>query len=235
MGNLLNAHGRICIGIERYKCLFDRTKRLDPALYHEERFFAFDPSDTNILPDIEPYRSTYDAMRPKWSQALVVGDKLGARALPAVVRDIPGARVVYLLRQVARVASSWNVRALRPNDRWPRENDFTAAVPRWNEVNALALQAVDALGPRMLVIEYERFFAGDEGHPRMLERLLEVPHDETMLAAYRRAAEFYVGKVATKPPTVLDGQEQLIAAEADMDTYEALVGHARRRYEGAVQ
>ena len=67
MADLLNAHGRVCIGIERYKHLFDRTKRLDPALYEEERFFAFDASDTNILPDVEPYRGTYQAMRPKSS------------------------------------------------------------------------------------------------------------------------------------------------------------------------
>ena len=233
MADLLNAHGRVCIGIERYKHLFDRTKRLDPALYEEERFFAFDASDTNILPDVEPYRGTYQAMRPKWSHALVVGDKLGARAMPGVLRDIPDARVAYMLRRVDGVASSWNARALRAGDRWPRENDFTAAVPRWNQMNALALKAIDVLGPRMLVIEYERFFSGDEAQLRMVERFLDVPHDDALLVAYRRAAEYYVREVSTKAPIVLDGQQQLIAAEADMDTYETLAGYARRQAEGA--
>ena len=230
MAYLLNAHARICIGVERYKHLFNRTKRLDPALFSEQRFFSFDASDTNILPVLEPYKSTYEAMRPKWQQALVVGDKLGARALPAVLRDIADARVVYTLRQVDGVANSWNVRALRANDPWPRENDFSAAVPRWNAMNQLALRALEELGPRMLVVEYERFFAGDATQLWTLEAFLDVPRDEAMAQAYRASSEYYVGTVGGLFATVLEGQAELIAREADMDTYGALLGHARRQF-----
>ena len=94
MADLLNAHQRVCIGIERYKYLVNRTKALDPALFEEERFFAIDPSETNILPRPGGLAEAYATMRAKWPGALVVGDKLGARALPVVARDMPRARVV---------------------------------------------------------------------------------------------------------------------------------------------
>ena len=58
---------------------------------------------------------------------------------------------------------------------------------------------------------------------------LEVPRDASMVQAYRTSSAYYVGTVAHKPPTVLEGQQELIAKDADMETYQALLAHARRQ------
>ena len=229
MAELLNHHPRVCLGIERFKYV----KALSPALFEEERFFAFDAKDTNILPGLdEHWRGIYEAMRFKWPGAVVHGDKLGARLLGRVLEGFPDARIVYMLRGIDGVASSWNARARKGDGRWPASNDFRAAVPSWNTVNAAALEARSARPSRMLVVEYERFFSGGAGPAEQLAAWLGVEPATGFLAAHAASSTHYRDVVAGKPREPMPGQSEFIRANADLATYGKLLAIARSQSAG---
>lgn len=233
MAELLNAHPHVCMGIERYKYFVGRGKRLSEQMFEKDRFFRFDPRETNILAEKRRWEGIYKAMSEKWQDAQVVGDKLAARVLPYVLRDLPDPLIIYMLRDINQVASSWNVRALKARGSWPGHNDYRAAVPKWNQANSTALRHMSALGRRMLIIEYEQFFSGGQVHIARLADLLGVSLHPSLVAAYEKATHHYRTGVAVKSPTVLDGQVEFIEQQADLPTYRQLIQVSREQFRAA--
>lgn len=235
MAELLNAHPHVCMGIERYKYFAGRGERLSEQMFEKDRFFRFDPHETNILPDKRPWADIYKTMSEKWEDAQVVGDKLAARVLPYVLRDMPDPLVIYMLRDINQLASSWNVRALKAQGRWPSHNDYRAAVPIWNQDNSTALRHMSALGRRMLIIEYEQFFSGGPVHIARLADFLQVSLHPSLVSAYESATHHYRTGVAVKSPTVLDGQVEFIDQQADLPTYRQLIQVSREQFRAGAE
>jgi hypothetical protein len=119
MAQLLNAHPNVCIGIERSKYLVERQKHLSMDLFDKNRFFRFDPGDTNVLAELPRWAPVYKAMSEKWESAHVIGDKLSTRLLRYIARDVPNSRHIYMVRGIDRVASSWNMLALQQKGHGP--------------------------------------------------------------------------------------------------------------------
>ena len=223
MVDLLNTHPAICMGVERYKRYYRRNRAYPAALLTKERFFTFEEGDTNTNPERKPWKPLYQSLAAKWDSATVVGDKEGFAALPHIVAGVPEPRIIYMLRQISTLASSWNSRAASPKDKWPERNDFRAAVNRWNEANALAYSYADRLGGNLLVINYETFFAGDDSYAGRLMQFLGLePGNSEFMHAYHASARHYRDVVSQKPPLVLDGQVEHLEQTADMETYRRL-------------
>jgi hypothetical protein len=228
MVELLNTHPAICMGVERYKRYYRRHRSYPASLLTRERFFTFEQSDTNARPDRKPWKPLYETLAAKWDSARVVGDKEGFAALPHIIEGIPEPRIIFMLRDIAQVASSWNARAANVADKWPERNDFRAAVRRWNEANALAASYADRLGPRLLVLEYERFFSGDDFYAdRVMGFLTLEPGNPDFMRAYHESVRHFREVVSRKSPLVFEGQAEFLEREADMETYERLSTIAR--------
>ena len=54
LGELLNAHPLVGLGIERFKFQFLREDNFSADLFTRERFFDFRPEDTNLIPELRP-------------------------------------------------------------------------------------------------------------------------------------------------------------------------------------
>jgi Sulfotransferase family len=226
MVDLLNLHPAIAIGIERYKLKFLRRGAFEGDEFTAARFFDFRPGDTNILPEkADRWAKVYRRLGRKFPQVAVVGDKIPHlfERFEECERAFPGARWVYMLRDINGVACSWNARARNPEDRWPAKNDFREAVATWNRANALIRTLPEE---RVRIVAYEDFFGGSEAARRSLLAFIGVEEEprfrEGAAAAYRKYEA-----VRTTPPLVLEGQEALLAAEADTETYRALLARAR--------
>lgn len=223
MVELLNAHPAICMGVERYKRYYRRNRAYPALLLTKERFFSFEETDTNARPDRKPWKPLYKSLAAKWDTAKVVGDKEGFAALPHIVAGVPEPRIIYMLRDIAQVASSWNSRAANPTDKWPERNDFRAAVNRWNEANALTCSFADSLGPRLMVVDYGKFFSGDDSYAaRLLEFLGLEPGEPEFMNAYHASTRHYRDVVSKKAAFVMEGQAEHLDQAADMETYRRL-------------
>ena len=233
MAQLLNRHPDICLGIERYKAKFLRRSEFEGADFTPERFFDFRASDTNILPgNAAKWRGIYDRMAEKFPGARVVGDKIPHlyEKFDACSQVFPEAKWIYMLRDINGVASSWNARAGNPKDKWSSKRDFRAAVETWNAANRLVRTSPpDRLQDRRL-----------RGFLRRRPRRAQGPagvHRGRGHPGFARhcnkACATYADVVSQKPPLILEGQEEHLAATADMDTYRDLLARAAGGGEGS--
>ena len=179
---LLNAHSQIAIGMERYKYLY----RGDPAdvgphLFDDGRFFDIQPSETNI--GMAPH---YRALRGKFSGVAYVGDKMPGLVdcFPLLMQRFASPRFVYIFRDPAFVAASWQARADNPNDPWPAQNDAMVAVKSWNAEMERVIAFAQAHPGLLVPIGYEHLFSGA---PDALDRLLHhlgLPPDAALTQAH---------------------------------------------------
>lgn len=222
MAMLLNAHPHICLGMERYKLKFLRGSRFEGNEFTQERFFDFQPGDTNILPGLSSrWRILYEQIALKLSGARIVGDKIPHLfdKFDECSRVFPEARWIYMLRGIDGVASSWNARAKNPSDKWPESNDFRMAVQTWNAGN----RVINALpADRLRIVSYEDFFGNDSDDPGGLMEFMGIDDDDAFRAAVAASRKTYAEVVSQKAPVILEGQEAFIEEHADMETYRAL-------------
>lgn len=219
---LLNEHPRICIGIERYKYAF-RKKRVTAAYFEERRFFDFRASDTNITPAADPrWAEFYETMRRRWPQAEIVGDKIPIiQSYPHVKATFPQASIVYICRDLIRVASSWNVRAASKSDKWPAHNDYAKAVLQWNQANRLVREWAGQPAMRLLVLDYERLFSGDLSELQRMMRFLSVSAD-ALTGPYHHYVQRYLRTVRDKSLSLSDAEIRYLREHADAESYAAL-------------
>ena len=161
LARLLNTHPDVVVGIERYKNrLLGASEGADLAdLFTKERYFSYEPEDTNI--DFNRiYVNDMARAKRKFDTASYVGDKVPNlyRRLDFVNAQFPDCRVIYILRDPLAVAASWQARASADDDSWPRDNDYVKAVAEWNESLQMAIEARRTLGRRLIYVSYERIF-----------------------------------------------------------------------------
>jgi hypothetical protein len=164
-------------------------------------------------------------MRRKFPRSVIRGDKIPHlfKRFDLCDRAFPEARWIYMLRDINGVASSWNARAQNPADKWPRRNDYRRAVQIWNEANALVRARPAA---RLLVVSYEAFFAGAPEARRAVTDFVGIEDSDWFAAKTAGFYRTYAEVVRPKPPVTLAGQEEHLAATADMESYNALIARS---------
>jgi hypothetical protein len=217
--NLLNVHPDILIGIERYKYIYNQPERaaeIGSQLFEPARFSDFRATDSNI--GLKHYRTAGDLAQHS-AAATVAGDKLPRfyAQYERMAAAFPGARFVYMLRDPVRVASSWQVRADRDSDSWPKANDSRRAVEEWNRANELTLAFARAHPGRLAVVPYEALFSGDHETLVQLMVWIGVGADKSVLRYYRQTCAPRARTLGKKRLALAPGQEAEINAAARAD------------------
>ena len=161
MARLLNTHPDIVVGIERFKYrLLGAQDEIDYAsLFTRERFFSYEPGDTNIDFN-KSYVNDFQRMRAKFDSAVYVGDKIPGlyRRLRFVGETFPHCKVIFIVRDPMLVAASWESRAGDSDDGWPEHQGYVQAVEEWNRSLTCALKARQVLRQNLICVSYERTF-----------------------------------------------------------------------------
>jgi len=205
--HLLNVHPDIVLGVERYKFLLMRDEHraaVSPALFEPDRFLAWSPEDTSVVPrpPADP-----DAFRAKLAGAAYVGDK-GPRLVTrfrALDRWFPGCRMIFIFRDPVRVAASWRARARNPADaRWSAERDDRKAVRAMNLNFDLAARLAAERPGRFLPVCYEAVFnPADDTAIRALVSWLELAYHPELAAQWAANAETFRA-IQAKPVAGVD-------------------------------
>jgi hypothetical protein len=186
MVDLVNSDHRVVLGMERFKYLRGRLRRhhFDP-----QYFLNPTPDETNLT------GRRYEALRRKWSEGTprVVGDKLRIRNNVEVVIDLIGelgdVRLLYMLRELPGVASSYNKRATKETDvNWREGTDYRKAVDHWNGSLRALRELHDAgYGDRVLVVSYEHLFSGETGQAGRIAGFMGLERSEEIQRGLRRS------------------------------------------------
>lgn len=216
MTKLLNRHPQIVLGVERYKYL--KTKDLGEHLFMEDRFFDFRPTDTNVRA-----AQSYVQLREKFSNAAWIGDKVPRyytkyEQLFEAFRD---SVVIFMLRDIHAVASSWNRRAENPEDDWPEANDYTRAVEEWNLSLTRTLEFKRKYKKRLFVVEYEKLFSGNFMILRRILRGLNLPVPKQTQRQFKGMTRDWQ-KRSEKPLLERPGQAAYLNEHADLKSYAKL-------------
>ncbi len=226
---LISSHEQISIGMERYKFLY-KSGQLSKNHFDKDNFFSFKESETNINNESGKYVDYYRDLEQKFDAAEIVGDKypqLYKYWNPLFEEFGENAKFVVILRDIHSVASSFNVRAMNPKDKWPVENDYKAAVKIWNEALHHLEVALEG-GRNIYVVGYSELFDGEACNVQaQLTELCEfigVEVTDRIKSQHDEMAGSYVQKVKYKEKVVLDGQTGHINSHANFSLYEKLKG-----------
>ncbi len=213
------------MGMERYKdLLLDPAGRasFSPDLFEPARFLDFRDGDTNITPtsDDGRYVRHYARAERRFREGTVqvVGDKVRAQdVVTSTVADrIPGARFVFIYRDLLRVASSFEARAANAADtEWEANRGHRRALQRWNMAFAAAQDLLDRDGgPAVLVVRYERLFNGDAGVCEALFRFLGLDLTPVVRRRFDHMTERWHDRQAA-PLGLLPEQQAYLLEHAD--------------------
>lgn len=222
---VLGAHPEIAVGMERYKKLWGaEIGSITPDLFERERFFDFSDGLTNITPDVEWARERLADLTAKWDVARYRGDKMTVIRAQRLWENFPDARFIFIVRDVALVASSWQRRAADADDvTWRRDADAATSVEAWNTALRRVHKAVSGRPDRAVVVDYTRFFGDPDGvaFHGVLDALgLDpAPIVDTWRAAHRTYVDRVAGRDRTLPPDVA----AYIDEHADRATWDQVV------------
>jgi hypothetical protein len=230
---LLHTHEAVVMGMERYKTLVNGPKRdtFGPELFVPDRFLDFRPDDTNITPDMERFRAHYEIAAERFRSGGVryVGDKVRAhpRVASVVAERFPDPKVVFIYRDLERVASSFCVRARNPEDtNWPSDVTHERALEQWERAFEVGESLIDQLDGDVFVVRYERLFSGETAVFDAMFRFLDLDVDEELRAYYEKATADW-GARETKPLELTTEQREFLAAHADRE--------AEARFDGRLE
>lgn len=206
LADIVAAHPEIVMGMERYKNLWRYDiERLTPEFFEREAFFDLSDGRTNIRPDVdERWATYYRRQEAKWECARYVGDKMTIARMGGIWRSLPDAKFVFIVRDPAEVAASYDVRARRASDvNWPADRDRAQAIRDWNEGNTRIRRARRQQPDRTILVEYSSFFSDPEA--TRLRRVLDwlgLDYGPEVEAAFAAAHEVYVTAIATREQVV---------------------------------
>lgn len=224
--HVMNAHPEVVVGMERYKRVVSGgIDRLAPELFTRERFFDFSDGETNQDPEeAARWGVDYAALEAKFDTATYVGDKMTTVRFDRVHEKLPGARFVFIVRDIDQVASSWDRRAQDSADRhWPERSDATASVERWNQSLRRIRRAVRQHPDLATVVEYGRFF-GDPDAASLKAALdfLGLAWEPGVAAEFDRVHREYAGSVAGRDRTLSPELRAFVDELADRDLWAAV-------------
>jgi len=232
---IINRHGLIGIGMERFKKIMTRPgckDQLVPELFDEARFFDFEDGLTNILPsNSDAMHRYYDEMRRKFPDLAYVGDKVpnSFRTVEHIHEHFPYTKYLFIVRDIFETACSWQARAERAADAWSPDKGAAVAVRPWNETNLTYLKMKRAFPDDFHLVDYHEFFNADPEDYTALDDLcefLELEPDSRMRGAYAGALQHNASKVRAKQRELDPETLRFIAENADLETYRLVGGRA---------
>lgn len=205
LGELLNAHEGICLGIERFKFQYLRAHNYSADLFARARFFDFREEDTNLIPALRPaWKPTYDRIAQKWDGAQVVGDKVPdlMPILGDFMAENPDFRYIVILRNLKDVGLSWQARADRPRDSWPKGKGFAEACESWAEQYQILhdMMRDRKLRERVLLLDYDEMYEDAATTEAALLAFLGLGRDAAFSEVLESHAVFAASKGARKVP-----------------------------------
>ena len=218
---VLDLHPDIAIGLERYKRLWgDRIGEITPDRFDRERFFDWSEDLTNITPDVEWSAPRIALLDAKWDTARYRGDKMTIIRAQKIWETVPDARFVFIVRDIAQVAHSWEQRSANEgDDGWRRGTGGVRSVAAWNVATRRVRRAVRQRPEHACVVEYERFFGDpDAASLRGVCAFLDLD-PAPVLDAFADAHGVYVGSVAGRDRTLPADIAAVVDAEADRDAW----------------
>lgn len=204
---LLNSGPEFVIGIERFKYI---RKDVTPGHFLPDKFLNLCPEETNIL---SPARHSDFQERLQTSSAQYIGDKVPSYfdQIPYILNTFPGSKVLMMIRNPVRVASSFNTRAQRQGaGSWPESNDYRLAVKIWNQSmkNYLAIKN-SPLRDKLFLVHYESFFSMKENNIEALFEFLQLPLTENFRAEYALCSEKW-RRIKRKPLNLSSEEKQYV-------------------------
>ena len=184
MARLLNQDPRILIGIERYKYIPKATR---PPHFYKEKFLNPAATETNML-----RADLFEQFRKKWEVGRLqyIGDKVPAyyRLMPHLTQTFPYCKIIFMVRDLLPVASSFNLRAYdSASTSWPIKNDYRRAVKEWNASLDYLKQYIKAgYDKQVFIVRYEHFFSGEIAYLMALYDFLEMEIQPRILKVFER-------------------------------------------------
>lgn len=228
LSRLIGKHPQIVMGTERYKFLYSQPDAVNADLFTKDRFFSFSEQDTNLLPNTEGRKAYYDSLLKKFDKAIYVGDKTPGifNRYQTIFERFDQAKVLFIVRDIHQVASSWNVRALNSDQsRWKRDMDYKQAVTTWNDSLKKTIDAIDQ-GKDILVVNYNKFFDSEQNDPlNNLQKLLDylrIDNDTKFEKGYLEICTKFT-ELKDKELTIFEGQQNYINQEANFELYNQIL------------
>lgn len=156
---LLSFHELIALGLERYVHRIFGNFSLNAGLFEEDRFFRVEKGDT-FYTDLNAFNTYYSNLKKRFGNTILRGDKIPKLyiAYDKLLKIIPDAKLIFIVRNPFDVALSYNNRAKDSNDNtWRRNQDYSEAMKDWNQSVFRTLKALRS-GVKIHCLEYESFF-----------------------------------------------------------------------------
>ena len=222
---LLSAHTHIALGMERYKKLYN-PNQVTEELFEENHFFSYNEEETNVLLEGAKYDKYYKVLKQKYAYSTIRGDKypfLFKNYNTLAERFGDKCQFIYIVRNPYRVASSWNVRAKKPKDKWPLENDYSVSVKHWNDANRRTLNALKK-GYKIHIVEYEKLYDSSVNIPyiKNILQTIDLELDDKILKEYEAQISEFNKKIKDKPLDLDEKQKKYIDENIDMNIFQKL-------------
>lgn len=170
MANLLRSHNQIAFGRERYNSFFKRTNRLSTDLFEKKRFCQTLLAGDTHHTQLDKY---YQDLLNRYEHCTFVGDKIPSlyRIYADLNREFPGCKIVFMLRDIFDVASSFEARRAHSLKNlqapWPTTKGYREAVFDWNLSidTTLSCQSASIIE----IVDYEQLYKSDD----VLENLFQ--------------------------------------------------------------
>ncbi len=225
---VLDAHPDVALGIERYKRLWGgRIGEIDERAFDRDRFFDWSEDLTNITPDLGWAARQIAALDAKWDTARHRGDKMTTVRAQKLWQTIPEARFVFIVRDVAEVAASWERRARNEADLgWRRDLGAEAAVAASNTALRRIRRAVRQRPEHACVVHHQSFFADPDATAlRGVCAFLGLDADP-VLGAFAAAHQTYVDSVVSRERVLPSEVAAFVEAQADRRAWRDVVALA---------
>lgn len=227
MWRLLSCDPSVILGVERYGNLFFKQP-LTKDIFEPQRFLDNRDGDT-FYTDLDKFSSYYKTVKDKFSSATFVGDKIPMlyMYLDSLFKNIPEAKVIFLIRNIFDVASSYEVRAQNLNDdSWKRDKRTEAAVIDWHRSLVVLKNYIE--DDRVFPVVYEDFFFKDDGMINLYKYLnLTVSEsvEKQSQALLLRSAALELGRTRDLPLSAV----MHISLNAPFGIYRDIVKKVRER------
>ena len=196
---LLNSHPSLAIGMERYKYYASQQKinKINPSAFKSDSFFDLQDNQTNIN-----WKYFYDELEPKYQSGVkYLGDKYPHyyRFYNRINKNLGDVRWIFIVRNIASIARSYNARAADLQDSWSADANFTKAVDHWNEsLTETWKYQKNNPKPKLFVCEYERLFSYDLDYLNSLLDFLKLKQNSNFEAFFNQMKQDWQGKKAHK-------------------------------------
>lgn len=215
LAEVLSAHSRVVLGIERFKRCYRRPD-FGPSYFSKTRFCSLVDGDCDRAK--EQIEGELARAAQKFDDAMLVGDKYPMLYnFFALFRNrFPNAKWVYIVRNPVEVGMSWEARAKNPKDKWPEENGAIRSISEYNKSLIAVLKALKD-NNSFLVINYHRLFhrAFGVNEAERLLHFLGLPECKLFTAAHTAALKrsaLLGPRRSVAPPDVADAIETQLHA-----------------------